>query len=113
MLNDFEKKGAFYSLLYKTDRFHVAVRLFSNRSHFDVICDLLLNRRTATWNLFFKKLFFLTLDSFHKNRNDTIKVLLSIVQKNEDNGYVLLGRPILLASSNSSLENSAFNLMRH
>ena len=58
--------------------FHVAVRLFSNRSqmtskcgknkkvvheaqpsvslmflpHFDVLCDLLLNRRTATWNLF-------------------------------------------------------------
>ena len=22
--------------------------------HFDVICDLLLNRRTATWNLFVK-----------------------------------------------------------
>ena len=67
-------------LLYKTNRFHVAVRLFSNRSqrtskcgknisdtlgcascatflflpHFDVICDLLLNRRTATWNLFVK-----------------------------------------------------------
>ena len=61
-----------------TKRFHVAVRLFSNRSqmtskcgenkkvahepqasvslmflpHFDVFCDLLLNRRTATWNLF-------------------------------------------------------------
>ena len=64
-----------------TNRFHVAVRLFSNRSqmtskcgknisdtlgcascatflflpHFDVICDLLLNRRTATWNLFVKE----------------------------------------------------------
>ena len=61
-----------------TNRFHVAVRLFSNRSqmtskcgknkkvaheaqpsvslmflpHFDVLWDLLLNRRTATWNLF-------------------------------------------------------------
>ena len=61
-----------------TDRFQVAVRLFSNRlrmtskcgknkkvaheaqpsvllmflPHFDVLCDLLLNRRTATWNLF-------------------------------------------------------------
>jgi len=23
--------------------------------HFDVICDLLLNRRTGTWNLFIKK----------------------------------------------------------
>ena len=51
-----------------TNRFHVVVRLSSNRSqmtskcgknkkvslmfllHFDVICDLLLNRRTATWN---------------------------------------------------------------
>ena len=70
----------FNFLLYKTNRFHVAVRLFSNRSqrtskcgknisdtlgcascatflflpHFDVICDLLLNRRTATWNLFVK-----------------------------------------------------------
>ena len=67
----------FNFLLYKKDRFDVAVRLFSNRSqrtskcgknisdtlgcalcatflflpHFDVICDLLLNRRTATWNL--------------------------------------------------------------
>ena len=63
--------------VYLTNNFHVAVRLFSNRSemtskcgktekvadqaqpsvslmflpHFDVICDLLLNRRTATWNL--------------------------------------------------------------
>ena len=81
----FEIKGHFFRvfnffLLYKTNRFHVAVRLFSNRSqrtskcgkntsdtlgcascatflflpHFDVICDLLLNRRTATWNLFVK-----------------------------------------------------------
>ena len=77
----FEIKGHFFRvlifLLYKTNRFHVAVRLFSNRSqmtskcgknkkvahkvqpsvslmfspHFDVLCDLL-NRRTATWNLF-------------------------------------------------------------
>ena len=68
--------------IYLTNRFHVAVRLFSNRSHnrsqmtskcgknkkvaheaqpsvslmflphFDVLRDLLLNRRTATWNLF-------------------------------------------------------------
>ena len=67
-----------YIYIYLTNRFHVAMRLFSNRSqmtskcgknkkvaheaqpsvslmflpHFDVICDLLLNRRTATWNLF-------------------------------------------------------------
>ena len=40
------------SLLYETNRFQVAVRLFL--PHFDVICDLLLNRRTATWNLFVK-----------------------------------------------------------
>ena len=25
--------------------------------HFDVICDLLLNRRTATWNLFVKYIY--------------------------------------------------------
>ena len=67
-----------YTQLYLTKRFHVAVRLFSNRSqmaskcgknkkvpreaqpsvslmflpHFDVLCHLSLNRRTATWNLF-------------------------------------------------------------
>ena len=38
---------------YKTNRFHVAVRLCHFfvlfLPHFDVICDLLLNRRTATW----------------------------------------------------------------
>ena len=69
-----------FVLLFKTNRFHVAVRLFSNRPqrtskcgknisdtlscascatffflpHFDVLCDLLLNRSTATWNLFVK-----------------------------------------------------------
>ena len=73
-------KTFFNSLLYKTNRFQVAMHLFSNRSqrmskcgknisdtlscascatflflpHFDVICDLLLNRRMATWNLFVK-----------------------------------------------------------
>ena len=67
-----------YTGLYLTNTFQVAVRLFSNRSqrtskrgknkkvaheaqpsvslmflqHFDVLCDLLLNRRTGTWNLF-------------------------------------------------------------
>ena len=56
----------------KTNRFHVAVGLFSDRSHktskfsknkkvslmflphFDIFCDILLNRHTATWNLFVK-----------------------------------------------------------
>ena len=67
-----------YSYVYLTNRFQVAMCLFSNRSqrmskcgknkkvaheaqpsvslmflpHFDVLCDLLLNRRKATWNLF-------------------------------------------------------------
>ena len=73
----------FNSLLYETNRFHVAVCLFNNRSqrtskcgknisdtlgcascatflflpHFDVICDLLLNGRTASWNLFVKYIY--------------------------------------------------------
>ena len=56
----------------KTNRFMFAVHLFSNMSqkmskcgknfsdpfsfllHFDVLCDLSLNRHTATWNLFVK-----------------------------------------------------------
>ena len=68
----------FQTILSLTNRFHVAVHLFSNRSqmtskcgknkeeanelqasvsvmflpHFDVLCDLLLHRPTATWNLF-------------------------------------------------------------
>ena len=79
-IDDITIKTFFNSLLYKTNRFQVAVRLFSNRSqrtskcsknisdtlgctscatslflpHFDIICDLLLNRRMATWNLFVK-----------------------------------------------------------
>ena len=77
----FWNKKGFLLLTYKTNRFHVAVRLFSNRlqmskhgknisvtlgysscatfsvflPHFDVICDLLLNKRTATWTLFVKQ----------------------------------------------------------
>ena len=79
-IDDVIIKTFFNSLLYKTNRFQVAVRLFSYRSqrtskcgknisdtlsctlrttflflpHFDILCDLLLNRRTATWNLFVK-----------------------------------------------------------
>ena len=79
-IDDIIIKTFFNSLLYKTNRFQVAVRLFSNRSqrtskcgkniidtlgcalcatflflpHFDVICVLLLNRCMATWNLFVK-----------------------------------------------------------
>ena len=61
--------------MYKTNRFNVAVCLLNNRSHkmpkcgdhenaqifkfcsyriFDLFCDLLLKRCTATWNLFVK-----------------------------------------------------------
>ena len=75
---DRERTNQSTGICHLTNRFHVAVRLFSNRSqmtskcgknkkvayeaqpsvslmflpHFDVLCDLLLNRRTATWNLF-------------------------------------------------------------
>ena len=73
-----QSDDSYYVKLWLTNRFQVAVRLFSNRSqmkskcdrnkkvaheaqpsvsliflpHFDVLYDLLLNRRTATWNLF-------------------------------------------------------------
>ena len=82
-IDDIIIKTVFNSLLYNTNRFQVAVHLFSNRSqttskcgknisdilgcalcatflflpHFDVICDLLLNRRTAAWNLFVKYMY--------------------------------------------------------
>ena len=82
-IDDVIIKTFFNSLLYKTNRFQVAVRLFSNISQrtskggknisdtlgcalyatflflppFDVICDLLLNRRTATWNQLGIKIF--------------------------------------------------------
>ena len=36
--------------VHLTNRFQVAVHLFL--PHFDVLCDLLLNRHMATWNLF-------------------------------------------------------------
>ena len=47
----------FASLLYKnvSDTLGCACcATFWFLPHFDVICDLLLNRRTATWNLFVK-----------------------------------------------------------
>ena len=62
---------SFASLLYKTNRFHVAVRMSCGRSHqwhtwlrpvchvlfilhMNVVCDLLLHKHTETWNLFDK-----------------------------------------------------------
>ena len=75
-----QSNSVYLSVIKLTNRFQVAVRLFSNRSqmtskcdknkkvaheaqaqpsmslmflpHFDVLCDLLVNKRTATWNLF-------------------------------------------------------------
>ena len=93
--------------LYKTNRFQVAVRLFSNRSqktskcgkdisdtlacgscatflflpHFDVICDLLLNRRTATWNLFVKYISF----SFYQRERPNDAFLVETENKLEVN----------------------------
>ena len=72
------KMAGIVNKVYSTNRFHVAKHLFSNEAQqaskcgkhfsdtlacgscvtslflppFDVSCDLLLNRRTATWNLF-------------------------------------------------------------
>ena len=91
-------------MIYLTNRFHVAVRLFSDRSqmtskcgknkkvareaqpsvslmflpHFDVLCDLLLNRRTATWNLFAlynKKLKYTEKLHFDRHENSTDVIL--------------------------------------
>ena len=42
-------------------------------THFDVICDLLLNRRTATWNLFVK--------IFHHNSKPPLPTLASTKRK--------------------------------
>ena len=93
---------------YLANRFHVALCLFSNRSHmksksgknkkvaheaqpsvslmflphFDVLCDLFLNRCTASWNLFVlyhkelkyteKKLFYIKFRHFDRHENSTL-----------------------------------------
>ena len=93
----------FSLMIYLTNRFQVAVRLFSNRSqmmskcgknkkvaheaqpsvslmflpHFDVLCDLLLNRRMATWNLFV--LYNKELKYTEKRFNDDI-IYMSVLQ---------------------------------
>ena len=82
----------FNSSLHKTNRFQVAMHLFSNRSqrmskcgknisdtlgcascatflflpHFDVICGLLLNRCMETWNLFVEHILHTVLYTFPK-----------------------------------------------
>ena len=109
-----------FQIIYLTNRFHVAVRLFSNRSqmtskcrknkkvaheaqssvslmflpHFDVFCDLLLNRRTATWNLFVlcnKKLkytekipFYFKFRHFDRHENSTDVILCLHKMKQTD-----------------------------
>ena len=105
---------------YLTNRFHIAVRLFSNRSqmtskcgknkkvaheaqpsvslmflpHFDVLCDLLLNRRTATWNLFVlynkelkyteKKPFYFKFHHFDRHENNTDVICCLFKMKRTD-----------------------------
>ena len=96
-----------FLIIYLTNRFHVAVHLFSNRSqmtskcdkdevaheaqpsvllmflpHFDVLSALLLNRRTAIWNLFVsynkelkyteKKPFYFKFRHFDRHENSTL-----------------------------------------
>ena len=59
--NAYDKFYFFVLFIYLTNRFQVAKKVAHEAQpsvslmflpHFDVICDLLLNRRTATWNLF-------------------------------------------------------------
>ena len=100
-----------YTIVYLTNRFHVAVRLFSNRSqmtskcgknkkvaheaqHVDVLCDLLLNRRTATWNLFVlynkklkytgKNAFYFKFRHFDRHENSTDVILCLYKMKRTD-----------------------------
>ena len=108
------------NMIYLTNRFHIAVRLFSNRSqmtskcgknkkvaqeaqpsvslmflpHFDVLCHLLLNRRTATWSLFVlchKKIkihgkmpFYFKFRHFDRHENSTDVVLCLQKMKRTD-----------------------------
>ena len=103
-----------------TNRFHLAVRLFSNRSqmtskcgknkkvaheaqpnvslmflpHFDVICDLLMNRRTASWNLFVlynkkfkyteKMYFYFKYRHFDRHENSTDVIICLYKMKRTD-----------------------------
>ena len=98
------------SLVKLTNRFHVALHLFSDRSqmtskccknkkvmflpHFDVLCDLLLNRRMATWNLFVlynKKIkihgkmpFYFKFCHFDRHENSTDVILCLYKMKRTD-----------------------------
>ena len=56
--------------------------------HFDVICDLLLNRRTATWNLFVKQIFKKPLDIFspqieRKRFKEYLVIILAVKERFE------------------------------
>ena len=99
-------------LFNKINRFHVAVCLFSNRSqmmskcgknkkvahkaqlsvsltflpHFDILCDLLLNRHTPTWNVFVlyknelkyteKEPFYFKFRHFDRHENSTLNSIV-------------------------------------
>ena len=50
--------------------------------HFDVICDLLLNRRTATWNLFVKETHLLRKDLLKRSVLMAGKIKSSLLFEN-------------------------------
>ena len=53
--------------------------------HFDVICDLLLNRRTATWNLFVKLITIITtITILIKNVNENVNINAINVESDVD-----------------------------
>ena len=123
------KYSGFSDVVDLTNRLHVAVRLFSNRSqmtskcgknkkvaheaqpsvslmflqHSDVLCNLLLNRRTATWNLFVlynKKLkytermpFYFKFRHFDRHENSTAEMPTSEDLKSGDFSFTAAPPP--------------------
>ena len=82
--------------------------------HFDVICDLLLNRRTATWNLFvnYKVFWPLISDPFLKCVNESFEkdemsqkqaVITLIEKKGKDRSYIENWRPISLVNVDTKI----------
>ena len=69
--------------------------------HFDVLCDLLLKRRTATWNLFAlynkklkymeKMLFYFKFRHFDRHENST-DVILCLYKMNPTDWWLCLGK---------------------
>ena len=48
----------------------ISAEIFLFSPHFDVVCNLSLNRRTATWNLFVKLIHHVAADTSEANFND-------------------------------------------